>query len=225
MDDPEVCSSFTYQGNLEFNGEPANGVFYFRFSLFDLENNWLGAWYSNIGPVTVVNGIFTTEILMGDDEAIAKQFWADYGLVAKTMLIEVGEIEGFYTALFPRVELTATPHAQIARIAHRLTFPYTESFTGYTSSDIAMDISVNEGTALRLNSSNLNSPALLVDGNNPAVIDFVDQTALFNDQDTYLGLVSVADGFSIVGYNISPSGVAGVLGQVGIGGDPNTSTV
>ena len=88
-----------------------------------------------------------------------------------------------------------------------------------------MDLSINQGTALRLHSPNLNAPALLVEGDNPYAHGFFDHTSLFNDADTHLGIVSLASGHSLAGVIKSPTGLSAVLGEVNLPSTSSTSAV
>tara|TARA_R110002111_G_scaffold70979_2_gene114265 strand:- start:115 stop:1458 length:1344 start_codon:yes stop_codon:yes gene_type:complete len=217
--DAQLGYSFSYQGTLNDNGAPADGTYDMRFSLFSSSGVQINSPVTYIG-IAVVDGLFTVDLEF--DPAI----WTEFASIEKYLQIEVRTNGGGgYTALTPRTLLTSAPHANVAQVAHRLTFPYTESLTGYSATDTAMDLSVNEGTALRLFSSNVGAPALLVEGDNPFAEGFFDQTALFNDLDTRLGLVSVADRFSLVGYNNSPDGQGAILAEVAVGGSPDSAAV
>ncbi len=211
--------SFTYQGNLDDAGAPADGVYDMRFSLFSSSGVQINSPVTYIG-ITVVEGLFTVDLDF--DAAI----WTDFAQIEKYLQIEVRiGGGGGYTALTPRTLLSSAPHANVAQVAHGLTFPYIESLTGYTFADTAMDLSINEGTALRLQSSMINAPTLLVVGDNPYAVSFFNHTALFNDADTHLGLVSVASGHSLVGINKSPTGASAVLGAVQFPATETTAAV
>ena len=215
--EPFFGNEITYQGELNQSGSPANGLYDMRFSLYSTSGIQIHAPVT-IAAVSVVDGVFTVEIPFGASA------WNDDAPFEKFLQIEVRNAgSGSYTALAPRTKLTATPHAQVARTAQALVFPYTESISGLVTNESAMTLDVSSGTAMHLVSSNPSSPVLLVEGNNPYAESFFSQSALFNDNDSYLGLVSVADRFSLVGYNNSPDGLGAVLGEVGFGGSTSAA--
>ncbi len=215
----ELGYEFTYQGQLNEGGAPANGIYDMRFSVYSGSGALLNAPVSYFG-IPVVDGLFTVDITL--DNAL----WEEHAKLLKRLQIEVRPtFEGSFIPLSPRVELLAAPHANVSQVAHRLSFPYTETITDMISSDTAMDISVNAGTALRLQSSGIASaPALLVEGTSSG-LSFAEHTSRFDDSNAYLGLVSVADGFSLVGFNNSPFGIAAVLAEVSSFGVPTASAV
>ncbi len=218
--DALLGNAITYQGNLDDNGAPADGTFDMRFSLFSSSGVQINSPVTYIG-VQVSEGMFTVDLDF--DQAI----WTDFADIEKYLQIEVRTNGGGgYTALAPRTLLASAPHANVAQIAHRLSFPYTESITGFTSNDTAFDLSVNQGTALRLHSSNLGgAPALFVEGDNPLFLPLSDHIALFNDRDAYMGIISIADRISIAGFNASPNGYAAVLGEIGSTGTPSATAI
>jgi hypothetical protein len=225
--------SFNYQGYLEFEGEPANGDYYFRFSLFDSESDWLGAWWANSGLVTVTDGLFNIDIQMGDDPIVARQFWKDYGPLVKTMLIEVGEIEGIYTELSPRVNIGSTPHALHALNAEALTFPYYEFYENeFGDPEQLFSLqSLHGGTVMELGATaDTNDPVLFV--HSTSYLDdsiFGSNTGSVQVNSVYdgAGLLSVNGHYPVVGYHYNdlPSSGAAVLGQVSIESGDNVVAV
>jgi len=221
-----IQSSFTYQGNLEFNGVPANGDYYFRFSMFDTNGTWQGSWYSTVGPVTVTDGLFTAEIMMGDDPIIAAQFWRVYGMAALTMLIEVGEVEGLYTALSPRVAITAAPQSvysirsMSSNVADMLQFPYYTS-RGITENIPMFHLRETSGDTVAFFETvvaNVVNPVVQVEGFVGTGMDFGAYNGLLriNTISDDVGLMSSADSFPIIGHHFSSSSFnrAAILGEV-----------
>jgi hypothetical protein len=109
-------TSFTYQGQLEYNGTPVSGDYDFQFILYD---SLVGG--SQVGPiitatVPVKQGLFTVDL--------------DFGAVFRgiALYLDIGVKTsggGTYTPLVPRQALTAVPYAQ------GLVFPFNASpFTG-----------------------------------------------------------------------------------------------
>ena len=123
--------SFGYQGYLEFEGAPANGDFYFRFSMFDsaVGGSEVSPLYSEVGPITATDGLFVCNIQMGDTQEDALGFWREYGDAVKYLNIEVGQIEGSYTTLSNRVFIGSAAQALHSQFARALTFPYVDSYS------------------------------------------------------------------------------------------------
>ena len=104
----------TYQGRLGENGQPANGNYDFRFSLFDAENAG-----SNVGqPILIDNqrvtgGSFTVLLDFGIEVFDGSRRWIDVG-------VRPGTSNGAYTSLLPRQPVTTTPYALRALTAASL---------------------------------------------------------------------------------------------------------
>lgn len=96
---------FTYQGRLNQSGAPANGVFDFRFDLFDSPDSGSPLASSQLlDDVSVADGIFSVELDFGSAPFSGGQLW---------LSIEVrnGAESGSYTLLTPRQKITVTPYA------------------------------------------------------------------------------------------------------------------
>jgi trimeric autotransporter adhesin len=100
-------TAFTYQGRLSDNGQPANGIYDLRFSIFDAANG--GALVA--GPLTnsatsASNGLFTVTLDFGGSVFDGNTRWLE---------IEV-ETSGTtsFTTLSPRQPLTPAPSALFA---------------------------------------------------------------------------------------------------------------
>lgn len=234
-DGQEVGGGFTYQGYLEVDGQPANGDFYFRFSLYDSQDIWLGTWWAPAGPITVSDGVFTAEVLMGGDPVVADQFWRDYGRVAKTMLVEVGTEEGQYEPLSPRVTLNATPHALYARQAGSLVFPYADVYNDFLGEPGTMFslTNVHGGiTAQFTSETNTDAPVVHVRGARTFGDSFNFQSGalLVDSRDDEVAIRGEGARFSIVGFHSEPPTLSGglfasVLGSVGSFSDPSVIAV
>jgi len=99
-----VGTGFTYQGRLTAGGNPANGQYDFRFTLFDAltGGNQIGNQLS-LANQTVSGGLFTVSLDFG-----ASAFQGD----ARYLQIEVRQTGGgTYTLLTPRQPLTPAPYA------------------------------------------------------------------------------------------------------------------
>ena len=105
---------FTYQGELnDFNGNPHNGIFDFKFVAYDALTDGTG---NNLGQfiaqdVQVSNGIFTTVIdysILGDQPFLGDKVWLEIS-------VRIGTSTGGYIQLLPRQQVTATPYATHAQ--------------------------------------------------------------------------------------------------------------
>lgn len=100
-------SAFTYQGQLNQAGAPANGEFDFQFVLFDSDDFVLGTQLQD--PVTIQNhpvdsGLFSVEIDFGADAFGVVDTWLE-------VRIRVGDSNGPFTTLAPRKRITPVPLA------------------------------------------------------------------------------------------------------------------
>lgn len=101
-----VGTTFTYQGKLEDNNAPANGLYDFEFRLFDALADGM-----QVGPlltandVPVENGVFSVPLNFGP-----------FGSEARWLAISVrdGAASGAHDLLSPRQAITAAPVAQFA---------------------------------------------------------------------------------------------------------------
>lgn len=101
-----VGTTFTYQGKLEDNNAPANGLYDFEFRLFDALTD--GGQFGPVllaNDIPVENGVFSVPLNFGA-----------FGSEARWLAISVrdGASVGVYEALSPRQAITAAPVAQFA---------------------------------------------------------------------------------------------------------------
>jgi formylglycine-generating enzyme required for sulfatase activity len=100
-------TAFTYQGQLQNNGSPANGLYDCRFKLYSdpFGNTQVGSSYlTNAIPVT--NGLFVTTIDFGAGIFTGSNCWLEVDV--KTNLV------ANYTVLTPLQAVTPTPYAIFA---------------------------------------------------------------------------------------------------------------
>ncbi len=99
-----VSKTFTYQGELQSDDDPADGSFDMTFELFDAESG--GSAIGNpvaIGSVPVEDGLFSVALDFGADIATGDRQWLE---------ISIGPAgSGSIETLSPRTELTASPYA------------------------------------------------------------------------------------------------------------------
>ena len=105
---------FKYQGNLDFNGQPANGNFDFEFALFTALSggNQIESTLTRTN-VPVANGVFSVSLAFNDAFPGEHRF-------LEIRVRPVGN--GAYTLLTPRQQVLATPYSitsQQASIAGR----------------------------------------------------------------------------------------------------------
>ena len=99
---PSQNTKFNYQGEVIYNGSPANGVFDVRFKLFD---DLIGGseLISEDQTITIVDGLLNAELDFGDFHFNNQPLWLE-------ILIEQPTIPGFFI-LNPRVPINTAPHA------------------------------------------------------------------------------------------------------------------
>lgn len=101
-----VGTVFTYQGKLEDNGVPANGLYDFEFRLFDaLTDGAQSGPVLSANDVPVENGVFSVPLNFGAFSAEAR--WL-------AISVRPGAGAAAYEALTPRQAITAAPVAQFA---------------------------------------------------------------------------------------------------------------
>lgn len=98
-------TAFTYQGRLNDNGNPANGVYDFQFSIFDAVSGGLqvGANLEK-GNIDVKDGYFSVSIDFGSNVFTGEARFLNIG-------VRAGSSTGGYTSLAPRQAITPAPYA------------------------------------------------------------------------------------------------------------------
>lgn len=102
-------TSFTYQGQLQRDGVPANGIYQFQFKLYDAPAG--GSTVGSPNTVTenesVSNGMFTVELNFGPDVFTGYERYLEIG-------VRPSGSEEAYTILSPRQKLLPAPYAHYA---------------------------------------------------------------------------------------------------------------
>jgi hypothetical protein len=137
-------TAFTYQGQLQNNGNPASGTYNLTFNLYT--NSTGGTAVA--GPVTnsavvVSNGLFTVAMDFGSGVWNGQTNWLEIG-------VETNGSNSF-TTLAPRQQLTPTPYAIFANTASNLsgTLPTSQLIGMLNNSQLAnSSITVSAGTGL-----------------------------------------------------------------------------
>ena len=104
-------TSFTYQGQLLDNGQPAQGRYDLRLILFsaDIGGNQVGPILTNAN-VQASGGLFLTVVDFGDGVFDGRDLWLDIAL-------RPGGNAQDFTPLYPRQRLAAVPYAHYSRAA------------------------------------------------------------------------------------------------------------
>src|SRR5688572_28715495 len=110
---------FTYQGQLDNGGSPANGPHDFLFHLFDAAAGGLQIGSTVcVDNVSIIDGVFTVELDFGQQFATTAQRHLEIEVRSDTGL-PCGDVTGF-VALSPRQRVTAAPMASHAGSAFTL---------------------------------------------------------------------------------------------------------
>jgi hypothetical protein len=98
-------SAFTYQGQLQSGGSPANGIYDLRFAIYDAVSGggMVGSPLTN-AAMAVSNGLFTAALDFGTGVFTGADRWLE--ISART-----NSEAGDFRALAPRQAITSTPYA------------------------------------------------------------------------------------------------------------------
>jgi hypothetical protein len=100
-----IGTSFTYQGNLQYQGAQATGSFDFQFYLFDQsQDGVLVAGPIEIMDINVQSGVFSIELDFGQSVFGENRLWLE-------LAVRNAESLDQYSTLSPRQALTPTPYA------------------------------------------------------------------------------------------------------------------
>jgi len=106
-------AAFTYQGQLLNGGNPANGSYDLRFSLFTVSSGGSLAYGFLTNSATAVsNGTFTVTLDFGGGVFDGTTYWLEIGVRTNG--------SGAFTALSPRQQLTPAPYAIFATSSSNL---------------------------------------------------------------------------------------------------------
>lgn len=229
--------SFNYQGYLEVDGQPANGMYSFRFEAF---NNPTGpdiaSELSFVSPtIPVVDGLFMVNVQMGGTPADAREFWRTIGDQEMYFEIGVSEIEGGpYTTLGTRSPLGWSARAQYAGISESLRFPYSETYTNEFGDPATMLSLTSEFGGVVAEFSSLevrDEPIVHIHGKNVFNSSFGFQSGalLVDSRDDEVGIRAEGSRYSVVGFFSEPSTLPGVsaavLGSVSAFSSPDVIAV
>lgn len=227
-------TAFTYQGQLQVNGQPANGSYDFIFQLAGdpLGSNYIGnSVFTN--DVPVLNGLFTVMLDFGGGVFTGSNRWLQVSVCTNG--------SGNYTTLYPLQALTSVPYAVMASTASNLlgTLPAAQLSGQLPASQLSGKIQLaqlpnemltNNASGMTLSSVNasLSNPTLLsaYDINMNLVASHVVggylQGVATDGTNYYVFDTSVIlkyDGnFSLIGVNYSPfAGISASYNHIGDG--------
>jgi len=104
-------TAFTYQGQLNSNGNPANGSYDLRFALFSVSSGGTSATgFLTNSATPVSNGLFTVVLDFGAGIFNGTTYWLQIGVRSNS--------SGGFSTLSPRQELTPAPYAIFAEGAN-----------------------------------------------------------------------------------------------------------
>lgn len=100
-----IATAFTYQGQLAFQGSPANGDYDFQFGLYAVESDGIAvATTVQVDDIPVVDGIFSVVLDFGPGVFTDEQLWLE-------IAVRDALSAGSFTTLLPRQPITAAPFA------------------------------------------------------------------------------------------------------------------
>ncbi|MGC9943430.1 MAG: hypothetical protein ABSE48_16505, partial [Verrucomicrobiota bacterium] len=107
-------TAFTYQGRLDDGGNPADGLYDFRFKLAldPLGDNYAGDPYIT-NAIFVTNGLFLTSVDFGPAAFTGVNYWLEVDVRTNNPANTLG-----YTSLSPLQALNSTPYAVLATTAN-----------------------------------------------------------------------------------------------------------
>jgi hypothetical protein len=188
-----VGSGFTYQGELQQLGGPADGVFDFEFNLYDVSVDGVALTApSFLEGVNVQDGVFTVELDFGAAAFDGTQLWLD-------IAVRESGTGATYMELSPRQKISPVPYALYAANVgsgggQSDRIPYQEYFkvsfeAGEGQSDF-IALAVDEEKRLVVNyifvdgadNSSRTAFALYVNHTSPAVYDYLEWWNLPGDE-------------------------------------------
>jgi hypothetical protein len=173
-------TAFSYQGELNIGGSPANGNYDFTFTLYNASTSVAGPVTNSTVPVA--NGLFTAVVDFGPGVFTGTNYWLGIGVRTHGV--------GNFTALTPREPLLPTPYAVFATSSSNLlgTVPSTQ-LSGTYSSPVSFNNGGNtfNGTYSGYGSSLSNLNASQLTSGTVADARLSANVALLNANQTYSG--------------------------------------
>ena len=210
-------NTFSYQGQLKFNGVPYDGICDFQFNLYDAATAGNNKGMTSVPNLAVSRGLFTT--------------WLNYSFTGQRIWLEIAvrcpASSGAYTTLSPRQLITAAPYAMSLLPGSETYYMNGNSLTSYMrapNSYVGVEGRVNDGKYGVRGASNNFGTSLgkygvlgtasegLVSDINP---DFYDAGGAFVGPNGVIGVASNESnyGYGVIGQTASSNG-RGVYGVV-----------
>jgi len=148
-----VGTAFTYQGRLQNNGSPANGLYDFKFNIIDAPSGGTILAPTIItNAIAVSNGLFAVTMDFGQGIFIGPARWLE-------ITVSSNSVNNFFT-LGPRQQILPTPYAIFAGIANNVsgTVSATQVSGSLAQSQLPATVVTNGPNGVNL-SGNLNLPA------------------------------------------------------------------
>jgi hypothetical protein len=168
-------TAFTYQGRLNLNGSPANGLYDFTFNLSSNPQGTIITAATGTLGVPVTNGLFTAVIDFGPNQFVGASNWLQIGV--RTNLV------GNYTNLSPLTLITPTPNAIFANTASNLIGSFSAAkLTGtIPQAQLPASVVTNNQTGVTLSNPTINgvlnlTPSEIVNGANPVLYSDTNNT-------------------------------------------------
>ncbi len=216
-------TTFTYQGTLQENLQPANGSYDFEFRLFDAEANGaqIGPTVSALG-VAVAEGAFTVSLDFGDQFPGANR-WLEIRVRNSALSPSNANLGGF-TLLAPRQPIRTVPYAvrstsaALADSATTANFANTAGTATTSGSAATADFATSAGTASSADSAATANNALQLGGVGAAQYVLTTDPRLSDARPPTPGSISYIQNTlsqqSSSNFNIDGTGSANVLNVV-----------
>jgi hypothetical protein len=144
LEQTALGNTFTYQGRLTENNNPANGTYDFQFTIYGAASGSAQVCPTAAddirerGDVVVTNGVFSVDLEFCAAAFDGDARWLEIG-------VRPGSSTGTYTILSPRQPINPTPYALYAKASGGFTVPFTAS--GATTGTASLFSITQTGTA------------------------------------------------------------------------------
>jgi hypothetical protein len=188
-------TSFTYQGQLKFQGAPADGVADLSFRLWSAQEG--GTLAGFIGPVLtdVTNGLFKVNLDFGHGVFDGSAYWLE-------IEVEFPAGAGNWTVLWPRQNITPAPYSLYAATAEALALPYAALSNGTaTPFAVTQTGGGRAATFATNNASSDESTVVVIHGGQSSAGEFWVNNP--SNDDVAVFASSVGSGATLFGRNLS----------------------
>lgn len=162
LEQTALGNTFTYQGRLTENNNPANGTYDFQFTIYGAASGSAQVCPTAAddirerGDVVVTNGVFSVDLEFCAAAFDGDARWLEIG-------VRPGSSTGTYTILSPRQPIHPTPYALYAKASGGFTVPFTASGattgtaslfsitqTGTATGTVALNVDGGSGTGAKI---------------------------------------------------------------------------